>query len=426
MPIGTSKHLIYRLRYSGPPYLVRSTNPPMPKEPPTHVHARILLVDNGQASSARIHQLLGRHVNVQRVENVASALEASLNFRPDAVIASITERDFEPLALLRRDPALRDVPTILLSAKAESEAFADELHVDFDDYIDPTISEQELIARIQATLNGARMRARRNERYRLLIEMDDVTRPLIDPDEITYTVAAMLGQHLGVNRCAYADVEADQDTFNLTGNYNHGVPSIIGRYQFAQFGAECLRLMRAGLPYTVTDSESDVRTAEVIDTYRQTGIRAVICVPLMKAGRMVAAMAVHSTTPRAWRSDETELLLMVANRCWESIERTRVTRELRDNEARYRTLVETISSVVWHTDQDGSIIKITPRGRRLPARLSSNIAGGDGSKPSILMTVRKWLQLGVRRRHPRNHSKAPTGYGGTTVNTGIWLRTAHN
>jgi hypothetical protein len=85
-------------------------------------------------------------------------------------------------------------------------------------------------------------------RNAFLVRLDDVTRLLNDPHEITQAAAQLLGEHLNVNRCAYADVEADQDMFNLTGDYNRGVPSIVGRYTFTQFGTECLRLMRAGKP----------------------------------------------------------------------------------------------------------------------------------------------------------------------------------
>ena len=73
-------------------------------------------------------------------------------------------------------------------------------------------------------------------RDRCLVELDDAVRPLSDAEEITFTAARKLGQHLRVNRCAYATVEDDVDTFVLTGNYNDGVQSIVGRYTFRQFG----------------------------------------------------------------------------------------------------------------------------------------------------------------------------------------------
>jgi signal transduction histidine kinase/PAS domain-containing protein len=165
-------------------------------------------------------------------------------------------------------------------------------------------------------------------RDRLLLRVDDAVRPLVAPDDITYTAARVLGEHLRVHRCAYAFVEPDEDTFTLTGNYTHGVHSIVGRYRFRQFGAECLRLMREGEPYVVSDSLSDPRIDEEDrKAYLLTAIRAVICVPIRKSGQFVAAMAVHMQTPRRWTQPEVELVQQVASRCWESIERARVERE---------------------------------------------------------------------------------------------------
>ncbi len=165
-------------------------------------------------------------------------------------------------------------------------------------------------------------------RDRVLMRIDDALRPLVVSEDITYTAARVLGHYLDVNRCAYAFVEDDQDTFTLTGNYTNGVESIVGTYRFRQFGAECLRLMRAGEPYVVTDSEDDARIDdEDRKAYRLTAIRAVICVPISKGGRFVAAMAVHMQLARSWTKLEVELLQQVASRCWESIERARVESE---------------------------------------------------------------------------------------------------
>ena len=91
------------------------------------------------------------------------------------------------------------------------------------------------------------------------MRLDDAVRAMVDADEITRTAARLLGDHLDVNRCAYATVELDEDTFELSGNYTNGTHSIVGRYRFRQFGAECLRLMRAGEPYIVSDSRNDPR-----------------------------------------------------------------------------------------------------------------------------------------------------------------------
>ncbi len=193
------------------------------------------------------------------------------------------------------------------------------------------------------------------ERRSFLLALEEAVRPLSDPDHIVATSARMLGQHLRVNRCAYANVEADEDSMNITGDHCHGVASIVGRYTFTQFGAEVLELMRADKPYVVDDTETRSLTAEVLASYRATSIRSVICVPLHKGGRFVAAMAVHQNSPRQWTAAEVKLVLQVANRCWEALERARVTQVLAESESRFRTMADNIAQLAWMGEADGSL-----------------------------------------------------------------------
>lgn len=230
--------------------------------------------------------------------------------------------------------------------------------------------------------------------YEFLLALDDVTRPLVEASQITQTAATFLGQYLNVNRCAYADVEADQDTFNLTGNYNDGVPSIVGRYRFQDFSEECLRLMRAGEPYVVEDAEADPRTQSVLDSYRSTKIRAVICVPLLKAGTFAAAMAVHQAQSRRWQQDEIELVQLVASRCWESIERARVARKLqqlnenlerevqqrtealRRSEHQFAQLVHGVTDcAIYMLDPSGRVATWNPGAARIKGYTAEEIIG---------------------------------------------------
>ena len=165
------------------------------------------------------------------------------------------------------------------------------------------------------------------ERVRLLAEIDDAARRLLSPEEIVLLSAKLLGEFMHVDRCAFADVEADEDTFNITGNYLNGVQSIVGRYTFHDFSLECLRCMRAGEPYVVYDSEEDWSTQAVLESFRATQIRSVICVSVKRSGVFTAAMAVHCKEPRVWTADEVALVQAVANRVWESIIRIRTDKQ---------------------------------------------------------------------------------------------------
>jgi PAS domain S-box-containing protein len=222
--------------------------------------------------------------------------------------------------------------------------------------VSPIRDREGRIAGASKMARDISQRKRAEERDRFLVDLDDAVRPLTDAEEVTFTAAKALGQHLGVNRCAYATVEEDEDSFVLTGNYTDGVHSIIGRYTFRQFGEECLRLMRAGKPYVVSDAGCDPRiSAADRRSYELTAIRAVVCVPILKQGRFVAAMAVHAVGRRNWHANEVELVERVAGRCWESIERARLTKELKESEHLFRVLANSIPNLTWMARPDGWI-----------------------------------------------------------------------
>ena len=163
---------------------------------------------------------------------------------------------------------------------------------------------------------------------RLLVRLDDAVRTMAEPDDITAAAVAMLGQHLGVDRCVAATIDDDGATFTVTVNYTHGLPSIVGTYRMALFGVEVERTLTGGATVLLEDVRSDPRlSADERDAYETIGVRSVACAPILKGGRLAGAMAVHCGTPRAWRPSEIELLQQVAGRCWESIERARVEQD---------------------------------------------------------------------------------------------------
>ena len=201
-------------------------------------------------------------------------------------------------------------------------------------------------------------------RARFLADLGQALQPLTDPDELMAAAARLLGEHVAADRCAYAEVEGDEDHFTITGNYTRGdTASILGRFAFADFGADVLRLMRENAPYVVEDADADARvTPTDRAAYEGTQIRAVVCVPLHKAGRLVAAMAVHQRTPRRWAEDEVALVVTVVQRCWESLERARALRRLQEreaalaaNERQFRTLADAIPTLAWTARPDGHI-----------------------------------------------------------------------
>ncbi|MDU0289938.1 SpoIIE family protein phosphatase [Saccharothrix longispora] len=199
----------------------------------------------------------------------------------------------------------------------------------------------------------------REERERFLRELDRELQRLDDAEVVMTAATRLLGEHLGVNRCAYAEAEADEDHFVMSGDYANGLPPLPGRFAMSAFGAGALRAMRSGEPWVVRDSATDPRL-EDLDAYLVTGIRAVICLPLLRGGRFVAAMAVHQAVPRRWTDAEVELVSVVVNRCWESVQRTHADRAVRAGEERYRRLVERATDAIWTVDRDLRFVDVNP------------------------------------------------------------------
>ena len=195
-----------------------------------------------------------------------------------------------------------------------------------------------------------------------LADLAQATEPMSDPALIMEVTARMLGTHLLANRCAYAEVESDQDRFQITGDYNDGVTSIVGRFAFSDFGAAVLSLMRANQPFIVDDVDSDPRTAGMDKAaYRITSIQAVICLPLHKDNRLVAAMAVHQRTVRLWTPQEIELVGLVVARCWESLERSRSDRRLKETNSRLGLALEAANMGDWAWDAVTDVLSVSRR-----------------------------------------------------------------
>lgn len=185
-----------------------------------------------------------------------------------------------------------------------------------------TTDPQDQIATLRRELERAQARER------LLAEIDLATRSTTDPAQITQSAVRLLGLHLHANRCAYAEVEFNQDNLRVIGDFVDGLSSMVGGYTLRQFSSAAYGLLTAGQPFIVEDAETDPHCVSGIESFRAAGVRATISCPLMKEDRLAAILAVHTIEPRRWEPHEVCLVSSVAARCWESIERGRVLRTL--------------------------------------------------------------------------------------------------
>jgi signal transduction histidine kinase/DNA-binding response OmpR family regulator len=141
---------------------------------------RVLLADDNADMREYIQRLLGARCEVRAVADGAAALEEIRAQRPDLVLADVMMPEVDGFELLRRiraDADLRDIPVILVSARAGEENRVEGLQVGADDYLVKPFSARELIARVSANLELARVRAaataalrESEQRYRALAQ----------------------------------------------------------------------------------------------------------------------------------------------------------------------------------------------------------------------------------------------------------------
>jgi anti-anti-sigma factor len=247
---------------------------------------------------------------------------------------------------------------------------------------------------VRGVLLDASDRRSEAERQRFLAGFERGLQDLDDAEQVMAYAARSLGEYLGADRCAYAEAEEDEDHFLMSGDHATGLPPLPGRFAMSEFGNGCMQAMRAGASWVVADSFHDSRLEpEDLTAYRVTGIRAVICVPLLRGGRFVAAMAVHQATVRHWTDAEVDLVELIVSRCWESIQRTHAGRALRDSEQRHRLLVERATDAIWVLDRDLGFAEINPAACDLLGYAREELLGTSITDLLDDDEARRWRQL---------------------------------
>lgn len=123
--------------------------------------ARVLLADDNADMRQYVARLLSPHLEVETVANGRQALAALEAHRPDLVLTDVMMPELDGFGLLQeiRDcAATRDLPVIMLSARAGEEARIEGITRGADDYLVKPFSARELVARVNANLRLAQVR----------------------------------------------------------------------------------------------------------------------------------------------------------------------------------------------------------------------------------------------------------------------------
>ncbi|WP_430783881.1 SpoIIE family protein phosphatase [Actinoplanes sp. G11-F43] len=122
---------------------------------------RILLADDNADLRDHVSRLLSPHWDVATAVDGAAALELAREQQFDLVLTDVMMPrldGFGLIAELRAEPRTRDVPIVVLSARAGEESAVEGLSAGADDYLAKPFSTRELIARVRANLELGQLR----------------------------------------------------------------------------------------------------------------------------------------------------------------------------------------------------------------------------------------------------------------------------
>jgi len=195
------------------------------------------------------------------------------------------------------------------------------------------ISERK---RAEAALASQEHLLRERERVQqLLVRISDLTAIPAPSDGLIARVGQLVGDHLGVSRCGFALVDLQRNEISVVSDYHHDLPSLSGVYRLDDHGAGWTSEGNAGQCVAFDDLATDPRTAaRYPSVFAPLQVRAHLTVPLHRDRKWVANFWASHHTPRHWTQGEIELLQLVADRIWSSVERARAEeaqRRIRDH-----------------------------------------------------------------------------------------------
>ncbi|MDK8465006.1 EAL domain-containing protein [Marinobacter sp. SS13-12] len=245
------------------------------------------------------------------------------------------------------------------------------------DVTDQVLTQEELERvnrELAETLDHQKESERRNS-FRL--KLTDSLRSLADPDEITAAATALLGEFLGVTRVFYGDVSKSGETVTvMPGWTSEGAVSMVGdELPLEEFGPVVAAQIRAGEVFVLGDVIADERSADYANAYLERGIKAVLAVPVMKAGSLRVLLGVHDSEVHHWTAKEIALAEDVVDRTWAAVESARAQAELRRERDYSRYILNSMTEGFAAMSADWTMTQFNAEAERISHQPAPEVIG---------------------------------------------------
>lgn len=224
---------------------------------------------------------------------------------------------------------------------------------------------------------SARVLAERRSAFEL--KVSDALGPLEQPDQVIATASALLGMELDAARVLYAEIDPLSGSLALprlwTRAHEGGAAALHPRFPLNDFSPAIVAELRGGAVVRIHDAANDPRAADLRTAWVDERIGALLVVPLVKAGRLIACLGVDCATPRSWTAHDIALARDVAERTWSAAETARAQAQLREERDRGRDILDNISEGFALFDRNWVIQRMNAEGLRICGVAREDIVG---------------------------------------------------
>jgi signal transduction histidine kinase/CheY-like chemotaxis protein len=301
---------------------------------------QILLADDNADMRDYVSRLFSDRYDILAVADGQAAWSAIEQRVPDLVLSDVMMPVLDGFELLRRiraNPQTREIPVVLLSARAGEEARIEGLEASADDYIVKPFSARELLATVDAHLKTVNIRrqsqqalSQQNKRLAVLWEAAGVLLTNKDPDTMLRELFEKIRESLSVDVYFNFMVSEKGDALEVVScaGVDPDVVASISRLEFGQ--AVCGTVAVKRVPIVATYIQQS--TEPMVQLVKGLGLRAYACNPLIAGGQLLGTLSFASRSRDTFDREELEFLETISHYVTLAYERLRLIEQLREED----------------------------------------------------------------------------------------------
>lgn len=208
------------------------------------------------------------------------------------------------------------------------------------------------------------------------LKVSDALAPIEEPGEVIATASALLGVELGAARVLYAEIDPLSGRLDVPRLWSRdGAGTAALPAPLHEFSPAVVAELRAGAVVQIHDAANDPRAQDLRAAWLHERVGALLVVPLVKAGRLIACLGLDSPAPRSWTEHEVQLARDVAERTWAAAETARAQALLREERDRGREIFDNISEGFALFDRNWIVQRMNAEGLRICAVTREEVIG---------------------------------------------------